>query len=48
MKIIASGGIVQYFNPRSREGSDRIGLLQGSRKMHFNPRSREGSDENVL
>ena len=34
MKIIASGGIVQYFNPRSREGSDNCaGAKSGERKI---------------
>ena len=33
-----------YFNPRSREGSDRP-LAEGSTlHVDFNPRSREGSD----
>ena len=33
------------FNPRSREGSDIIGLRLAKRGKHdFNPRSREGSD----
>ena len=33
-----------YFNPRSREGSDRSGKDNKKRLIHFNPRSREGSD----
>ena len=33
------------FNPRSREGSDRVKLLWLALTTHFNPRSREGSDE---
>ena len=36
--------LMEDFNPRSREGSDR-GRQQGRRKhFYFNPRSREGSD----
>ena len=34
-----------YFNPRSREGSDRPRLAIFCRIPHFNPRSREGSDD---
>ena len=34
-----------YFNPRSREGSDRpVRRISGRRLSNFNPRSREGSD----
>ena len=32
------------FNPRSREGSDKLGILIAELANHFNPRSREGSD----
>ena len=32
------------FNPRSREGSDKIGKIVFLSKSDFNPRSREGSD----
>ncbi len=35
---------IQYFNPRSREGSDPCHQINGSSQGHFNPRSREGSD----
>ena len=36
-----------YFNPRSREGSDRIlYCLRRIISRNFNPRSREGSDKN--
>ena len=36
--------MVDYFNPRSREGSD-IAFRSGHLKTkNFNPRSREGSD----
>ena len=39
------GGLYEYFNPRSREGSD--GALEAEREnqKNFNPRSREGSDD---
>ena len=33
-----------YFNPRSREGSDPCSAAKGSESAYFNPRSREGSD----
>ena len=33
-----------YFNPRSREGSDRRLILRLPKPGDFNPRSREGSD----
>ena len=33
-----------HFNPRSREGSDRVSSVIVSRFIDFNPRSREGSD----
>ena len=36
--------ISQYFNPRSREGSDCISFLRQLHVPDFNPRSREGSD----
>ena len=32
------------FNPRSREGSDVIYIINITQKTNFNPRSREGSD----
>ena len=35
---------VQYFNPRSREGSDGSEVYYMSEIGNFNPRSREGSD----
>ena len=34
----------QYFNPRSREGSDLAGDRARLEQLNFNPRSREGSD----
>ena len=34
----------QYFNPRSREGSDVGAGSAAAVKIDFNPRSREGSD----
>ena len=33
-----------YFNPRSREGSDRRAFYMSDLWKNFNPRSREGSD----
>ena len=38
----------QYFNPRSREGSDPFRLHPLSQGFYFNPRSREGSDWRTL
>ena len=38
--------VVQYFNPRSREGSDLAFGQKHVSHEHFNPRSREGSDGN--
>ena len=35
---------MEYFNPRSREGSDLTDLLKDIQQHDFNPRSREGSD----
>ena len=35
---------LQYFNPRSREGSDLTAMIHSCLSIHFNPRSREGSD----
>ena len=35
---------INYFNPRSREGSDRNRILHSRGHTDFNPRSREGSD----
>ena len=37
----------QYFNPRSREGSDEFRRWCLQKQNHFNPRSREGSDSVV-
>ena len=34
-----------YFNPRSREGSDRRAGRRSACPSYFNPRSREGSDD---
>ena len=36
--------VKEYFNPRSREGSDQWFVVFFSRNVNFNPRSREGSD----
>ena len=33
-----------YFNPRSREGSDKVEAELAKENNYFNPRSREGSD----
>ena len=39
---------MQYFNPRSREGSDKITpLFNVILAANFNPRSREGSDDSA-
>ena len=38
---------VNYFNPRSREGSDPGSCTRAARRTYFNPRSREGSDTRV-
>ena len=35
---------MQYFNPRSREGSDNTEYDFTVAEQDFNPRSREGSD----
>ena len=32
------------FNPRSRKGSDQMGIALAARLKNFNPRSRKGSD----
>ena len=37
-------GIIGYFNPRSRKGSDSLSGAFFSGSSHFNPRSRKGSD----
>ena len=39
-----SAGIWLYFNPRSREGSDKSITTIRLKILDFNPRSREGSD----
>ncbi len=36
---------VENFNPRSREGSDKLGDAVKEFNINFNPRSREGSDK---
>ena len=36
--------MANYFNPRSREGSDQRPGPLGHTARNFNPRSREGSD----
>ena len=35
---------ISYFNPRSREGSDKYPPRVAKKYTYFNPRSREGSD----
>ena len=40
--------IQDYFNPRSREGSDNLCLRSNVRYRYFNPRSREGSDVGIV
>ena len=42
--IPSTRNIPRNFNPRSREGSDQIPLIQIPQLSYFNPRSREGSD----
>ena len=37
--------MLSHFNPRSREGSDRVDELYKAQNNNFNPRSREGSDD---
>ena len=44
----AGCGCFEYFNPRSREGSDLTCNGQILCSQHFNPRSREGSDQKGL
>ena len=39
-----SSGILAYFNPRFREGSDISAFPVRAAWLHFNPRFREGSD----
>ncbi len=36
--------LVDNFNPRSREGSDKSETDKRKEECYFNPRSREGSD----
>ena len=38
----------RYFNPRSREGSDKFFRCAEKRRFNFNPRSREGSDSKFV
>ena len=44
--IFKSGGR-RHFNPRSREGSDKLVGDLDYTVLNFNPRSREGSDKLV-
>ena len=45
MILDAQNMLALHFNPRSREGSDKLRLLPLLwTACHFNPRSREGSD----
>ena len=42
--MLTNAVVNPHFNPRSREGSDRLPHRSLYRLLHFNPRSREGSD----
>ena len=42
------GSSMQYFNPRSRKGSDYVKQPLSIRYSNFNPRSRKGSDQDAL
>ena len=42
--VLYSAQKLFYFNPRSREGSDRFRKYKAGAIADFNPRSREGSD----
>ena len=42
-----SSGILAYFNPRFREGSDSVFIDPPTIDRHFNPRFRERSDANM-
>ena len=42
--FLISAPFLQDFNPRSREGSDRVAISSFVYLLYFNPRSREGSD----
>ena len=44
--FLISAPFLQDFNPRSREGSDRVAISSFVYLLYFNPRSREGSDKN--
>ena len=43
--FLISAPFLQDFNPRSREGSDRVAISSFVYLLYFNPRSREGSDD---
>ena len=45
--VVLTVNLLFYFNPRSREGSDRIVPSRTMFRWNFNPRSREGSDQTV-
>ena len=47
MSRIVYAVMVFYFNPRSREGSDKGARTLDTLIKNFNPRSREGSDVSV-
>ncbi len=44
LSAISAGACAIYFNPRSREGSDKVTSFPAYSPSNFNPRSREGSD----
>ncbi len=44
-EYLRSHGMANYFNPRSREGSDDEDRVDVFDWLYFNPRSREGSDK---
>ena len=43
-KAVFVADAFDYFNPRSREGSDGMTMIFSNANTDFNPRSREGSD----
>ena len=43
--LSCSPGLHCHFNPRSREGSDKMFHTTTTDYEYFNPRSREGSDD---
>ena len=47
-KAVFVADAFDYFNPRSREGSDGMTMIFSNANTDFNPRSREGSDNLVI